>query len=175
MKDELTWSFSSIILSSLIILLSENEKAVYGVIVENNPFYGLSNEKINIVESITDDKLLKIKLEYAPEVIEIGSPEFFKVTLYHADKNEIALHADTDIVVSKNGKELYKASNEFSQPFIHTPNGIVLSSYRFPDSGQYTITVRVLGINFMPVSTMQASFTTNVIDSNNKYLVEIVK
>jgi hypothetical protein len=173
---KLTWSFSSIILSSIIILLSENEEAVvYGVIVENNPFYGLSNEKINIVESITEDKLMKIKLEYAPKVIEVGSPEFFKVTLYSVDKDEIALHADTDIVVSKNGKELYKASDEFSQPFVHTPNGIVLSSYKFPDSGQYMITVKVLGINFIPVSTMQASFTTNVTDSNDKYLIEIVK
>ncbi len=173
---KLVWIFSSIIFSSIIVLLSEDEVAVVnGVVVENNPFYGLSNEKIKAVESITDDNSIKIKLEYAPEVIEIGSHEFIKVTLYHADKNEIALHADTDIVVSKNGKELYKASDEFSQPFVHTPNGIVLSSYKFPDSGQYMITVKVLGINFMPVSTMQASFTTNVTDSNNKYIIEIVK
>jgi hypothetical protein len=173
---KLVWIFSSIIFSSIIILLSEDEVAVVnGVIVENNPFYGLSNEKIKAVESITDDNLIKIKLEYAPELIEIGSPEFIKVTLYLADKNEIALHADTDIIVSKNGKELYKASNEFSQPFVHTPNGIVLSSYKFPDSGQYVITVKVLGLNFMPVSPKQASFNTNVTDSNNKYLVEIVK
>jgi hypothetical protein len=58
---------------------------------------------------------------------------------------------------------------------VHTPNGIVLSSYKFPDSGQYVITVKVLGINFMPVSPMHASFITEVIDSNNKYLVEIIK
>ena len=173
---KLVWIFSSIIFSSIIIFLSENEVAVVNaVIVENNPFYGLSKAKINSVESITNDNLIRIKLEYAPEVIEIGSPEFFKITLYYADKNEIALHADTDIVVSKNGKELYKASNEFSQPFVHTPNGIVLSSYKFPDSGQYEITVKVLGINFMPVSLTHASFTTEVIDSNNTYLVEIVK
>ena len=173
---KLVWIFSSIIFSSIIIFLSENEVAVVNaVIVENNPFYGLSKAKINSVESITNDNLIRIKLEYAPEVIEIGSPEFFKVTLFHADKNEIALHADTDIVVSKNGKELYKASNEFSQPFVHTPNGIVLSSYNFRDSGQYVITVKVLGINFMPVSPMHASFITEVIDSNNKYLVEIIK
>ncbi|HYY85814.1 MAG TPA: hypothetical protein VE594_01775 [Nitrososphaeraceae archaeon] len=172
----LDWIFSSIIFSSIVIFLSDNQIAVVNaVIVENNPFYRLSNAKINAVESITNDKLIKIKLEYAPGMIEIGSPEFFKVTLYHADKNEIALHADTDIIVSKNGKELYKASNEFSQPFVHTPNGIVLSSYKFPDSGQYLITVKVLGINFMPVNPVLASFTTNLIDSNNKYLVEIVK
>lgn len=173
---KLVWIFSSIIFSSIVILLSENEVAVVNaIIIENNPFYGLSNVKINTVESFTNDKLIKIKLQYAPEMIEIGSPEFFKVTLYHADKNEIALHADTDIIVSKNGKELYKASNEFSQPFVHTPNGIVLSSYKFPESGQYVITVEVLGMNFMPVNPMHARFTTNVIDSNNKYLIDIVK
>lgn len=170
------WIFSSIIFLLIFSLLSENEIAnVNGVIVENNPFYGLSTEKIRTVESTTDDKLMKIKLEYAPEVIEIGSPEFFKVTLYHVNTNEIALHADTDIVVTKNGKELYKASNEFSQSFVHTPNGIVLSSYKFADSGQYVISVKVLGINFMPVDPKQASFTTNVTDSNNKYLIEIAK
>jgi hypothetical protein len=70
--------------------------------------------------------------------------------------------------------ELYKASNEFSQLFIHTPNGIVLSSYKFPDSGQYVIIVKVLGMNFMPASPMEASFTPNITDSNNKYLLEIV-
>ena len=173
---KLVWIFSSIIFSSIIIFVSENEVAVVNAfIVENNPFYGLSKAKINSVESITSDNLIRIKLEYAPDVIENGSPEFFKITLYHADNNEIALHADTDVVVSKNGKELYKASNEFSQPFVHTPNGIILSSYKFPDSGQYVITVKILGINFMPVSPVRASFTTEVIDSNNKYLVEIIK
>ena len=119
--------------------------------------------------------MIKIKLEYAPEAFEIGSPEFFKVTLYHADTNEIVLHADTVIVESKNGNELYKASNEFSQPFVRSPNGIVLSSYKFPDSGQYVISVKVIGINFMPENPNQASFTTNVTDTNDKYLIEIAK
>lgn len=42
-KDEISLDFSSIIFSSIIILLSKNEEAVvYGVIVENNPFYGYS-------------------------------------------------------------------------------------------------------------------------------------
>jgi hypothetical protein len=170
------WIYSSIIFLLIFFSLSKNDLAnVTAITVENNPFYGLSSEKINTVESITDDKLIKIKLEYAPQAIDIGSPEFFRVTLYHADTNEIVLHADTDIVVTKNGNELYKASNEFSQPFVHTPNGIVLSSYKFPDSGQYVISVKVLGVNFMPVSPNQASFTTNVTDSDDKYLVEIVK
>jgi len=78
---KLVWIFSSIIFSSIIVFLSENEVSVVNaVIVENNPSYGLSKEKINTVESITNDELIRIKLEYAPEAIEIGSPEFFKVT-----------------------------------------------------------------------------------------------
>jgi hypothetical protein len=98
------------------------------IIFENNPFYGLSNDPIRSIESITDDNLIRVKLEYAPSAIQIGSPEFFRVTLLHNEKNEIVLHADTDIAISKNGKEIYKASREFSQTFIHTTNGIVLSS-----------------------------------------------
>jgi hypothetical protein len=85
------------------------------------------------------------------------------------------LHADTDIAISKNGKELYKASSEFSQPFVHTPNGIVLSSYKFPDSGQYIITAKTLGINFMPVNPKQVDFIVNVTESNDKYNIEIGK
>ena len=87
-----------------------------------------------------------------PPAIQIGSSEFFKATLFHNEKSEIVLHADTDTAISKNGKELYKTSSEFSQPFVQTLNGIVLSSYKFPDLGQYIIPAKILGINFMPVN-----------------------
>lgn len=102
--------FSSIILLLIFILLPKNElENVNALIVENNPFYGLSNQKIKAVESTTDDNLINVKLEYAPEAFKIGIPEFFKATLSYKDTNEIALHADTDIVISKDGKEVFKS------------------------------------------------------------------
>jgi len=162
-----------IILLLGFVLILKIPANVSGLIFENNPFYGLHNDPIRSVEAITDDNLIKVKLEYAPSAIQIGSPEFFRATLYYNDKNEIVLHADTDILISKNGKELYKASSEFSQPFVHTPNGIVLSSYKFPDSGQYIITAKILGINFMPVSPKQVDFTVNVTESDDKYDIDI--
>ena len=162
-----------IILLLSFILILKIPANVSGLIFENNPFYGLNNDPIRSVEAIIDDNLIKVKLEYAPSAIQIGSPEFFRATLYYNDKNEIVLHADTDILISKNGKELYKASSEFSQPFVHTPNGIVLSSYKFPDSGQYIITAKILGINFMPVSPKQVDFTVNVTESDDKYDIDI--
>jgi hypothetical protein len=166
--------FCSIILLLIFILLPENE-FVNALIVENNPFYGLSNQKIKAVESTTDDNLINVKLEYAPQAFKIGIPEFFKATLSYKDTNEIALHADTDIVISRDGKELFKESSGYSKPYVHTPNGIVLSSYKFPDSGQYVISVKVLGLNFMPVNPKQVNFATNVTHSNDKYLIQIVK
>lgn len=165
--------FYIILFLGFILLLKNVTMNLNALIVENNPFYGLSNHEINSIESATDDNLIKVILDYAPAALQIGSPEFFKVTLFYSDSNQIALHADTDIIISKDGKELYKASNEFSQPFIHTPNGIVLSSYKFPDSGHYIITVKVLGLNFMPVTEKQANFAANVTDSNDKYTVNI--
>src|ERR1051325_6205302 len=146
-----------------------------GLVFENNPFYGLSNAPIRSIESITDDNLIKVKLEYSPSTIQVGSPEFFRVTLIHNEKNETVLHADTDIVISRNGKDLSKASSGFSQPFVHTPNGIVLSSYKFPDSGQYILSAKILGINFMPINPIQVDFLVNVTESNDKYNVEIGK
>jgi hypothetical protein len=166
--------FHIILLFSFVLILKV-PLSVSGIIFENNPFYGLSNDPIRSIESITDDNLIRVKLEYTPSAIQIGSPEFFRATLFYNEKNEIVLHADTNIAISKNGKELYKASSEFSQPFVHTPNGIVLSSYKFPDSGQYIITAEILGINFMPVNPKQVDFIVNVTESNDKYNIEIGK
>ena len=166
--------FCSIILLLIFILLPENE-FVNALIVENNPFYGLSNQKIKAVESTTDNNLINVKLEYAPQAFKIGIPEFFKATLSYKDTNEIALHADTDIVISRDGKELFKESSGYSKPYVHTPNGIVLSSYKFADSGQFVISVKVLGLNFMPVNPKQVNFATNVTHSNDKYLIQIGK
>ena len=86
--------------------------------------------------------MINVKLEYAPEAFKIGSPEFFKASLSYKDTKERALHAETDIVISKDGKELFKESSGYSKPYVHTPTGIVLSSYKFPDSGQYVISVK---------------------------------
>jgi len=166
------------LLFALILPLKNEIGNVNALIVENNPFYGQSNAAIKSVESLTDDNLINIiniRLEYAPAEFQVGSPEFFKSTLFYKDTNEPVLHADTDIMVYKDGNELYKASNAYSQPFVHTPNGIVLSSYNFPDSGQYTIMVKILGINFMPVNAKQVNFIANVTDSNDKYKIDIAK
>jgi hypothetical protein len=165
--------FQIILFVGFILLLTNGIGIVNALIVENNPFYGLSNDKIKSAESNTNDSSTKVKLEYSPTTFQIGSPEFFKATLFYSNTDKIILHADTDILISKDGNELYKASNEFSQPFVHTPNGIVLSSYKFPDSGQYIITVKILGINFMPVNPKEVNFTANVTDSNDNYLIDI--
>lgn len=159
--------FCSIILLLIFILLPKNK-------LENvNAF--IINQKIKAVESTTDDNLINVKLEYASEAFKIGIPEFFKATLSYRDTKERALHADTDIVISKDGKELFKESSAYSKPYVHTPNGIVLSSYKFPDSGQYVISVKVLGLNFMPVNPKQVDFATNVTHSNDKCLIQIGK
>ena len=158
-----------------LILFSNNGLNAEAIIIENNPFYGLSNAKIKSIQSLTNDNLINVKLEYAPESTQFGSPEFFKATLFYKNTNQRVLHADMDIIVSKDGKELYKESDEFSQPYVHTPNGIVLSSYKFPSAGQYVVSVKITGINYMPVNPKQVDFATNVTDSDNKYIIEMAK
>jgi len=163
-------------LMDFFILFAKNELGnINALIVEDNPFYGLSNKKVKSVDSTTDDNLINIKLEHSPQTIKKVSPEFFKVTLFYKNNNQSVLHVDTDIIITKNGKALYKESSEFSQGYVHTPNGIVLSSYKFPGPGQYVISVKVVGINFMPVEPKQVNFAANVTESKDKYLVNITK
>ncbi|MDP9489335.1 MAG: hypothetical protein M3P28_03920 [Thermoproteota archaeon] len=64
------------------------QEYILGVIVENNPFYGMSNEKINSIESTTIDNFIRVKLEYSPNLVDPNSPEFFKFTLTYTDTNE---------------------------------------------------------------------------------------
>jgi hypothetical protein len=78
-------------------------------------------------------------------------------------------------MITKNGKELYKESTQFSQGNVHTPNGIVLSSYKFPGAGQYIISVKIAGINFIPITPKQVNFVANITESNHNYQVNIAK
>ena len=165
-----------ILLLLFFSLFAKNELGnINALIVENNPFYGLSIKKVKSVESTTDDNLINIKLEYSPQTFQLGSPEFFKGTLFYKNNNQSVLHADTDIMITKNGKELYKESTQFSQGYVHTPNGIVLSSYKFPGAGQYIISVKVVGINFIPVTPKRVNFAANVTESDCNYQVNIAK
>jgi len=105
-----------VLLLLVFILFTRNELGnINALIVENNPFYGLSNEKVKSVESTTKDNLINIRLDYSPQTIQRGSPEFFKVNLFYKNNNQSVLHADTDVIITKNGKELYKESNQFLQ------------------------------------------------------------
>ena len=167
--------FYTLLLVVIILFAKSELENVNALIVENNPFYGLSIKKVKSVESTTDDNLINIKLEYSPETFQLGSPEFFKATLFYKNNNQSVLHADTDIMITKNGKELYKESTQFSQGYVHTPNGIVLSSYKFPGAGQYIISVKIAGINFIPITPKQVNFVANITESNHNYQVNIAK
>jgi len=56
--------FCSIILLLIFILLPKNELAnVNALIIGNNPFYSLSNQRTKAVKSTTDDNLINVKLD----------------------------------------------------------------------------------------------------------------
>lgn len=57
--------FRIIFLFGFVVILKVPLSAS-GLMFENNPFYGLSNDPIRSVESITDDNLIRVKLEDAP-------------------------------------------------------------------------------------------------------------
>lgn len=54
--------FHIILLLGFVLILKVPLSAS-GLIFENNPFYGLHNDAIRSVESITDDSLIRLKFE----------------------------------------------------------------------------------------------------------------
>lgn len=113
--------FYFIVLLIIFVLVSKIAKDyVAGAIDENNPFYGISTAQIHSTATSTDDNLINIQLDYAPNLVERNSPEFFIVTLTYYGTNQIVKHADSDIIITKDGQELYKALVEFSRHSVHT-------------------------------------------------------
>ena len=164
----------TLLLVTFILLVSKSHTPlVYAVEVQNNPFYGLSDAEIHSFEAATEDKSINVRLEHSPKIFKNDNTEFFRISLFHNENQQRALHTDCDLIISKNGKELFKASNDFSQPFIHTASGIFLSSYEFRDLGNYTITIKIMGINYLPVVTKQVNFTATIANSSNENMINV--
>ena len=75
--DERTPSLPHYFLFGFVVILKVHLSAS-GLMFENNPFYGLSNDPIRSVESITDDNLIRVKLEYALQQLKLVLRNFLR-------------------------------------------------------------------------------------------------
>ena len=118
----------------------------------------MSNAKIQGVKGHTSDGKLLVELEYSPEVVKKDELIFFKINFFDSDSNDRTRHVDCDLIVRKSGMGLFKASKQYSEPLIHSPNGILLTSFGFNETGRYTLSIEVGGLNFFPIKPLFVDF-----------------
>ena len=154
-------AFTSILLTGMLILPAFYQYS-YSLVIANNPFYSMSNAKILGVRGHTSDGKLLVELEYSPEVVKKDELTFFRINFFDSDSNDRTRHVDCDLIVRKSGTELFKASKQYGEPLIHSPNGILLTSFGFNETGRYTLSVEVGGLNFFPINPLFVDFFATI-------------
>src|SRR4029078_3485523 len=110
----------------------------------------------------TDGKSLDIDLQVQPFPVTQSGNSQFKITFLQPSSQTVQVHVDYDLSISKMNNEVFRASSSTGQPLLHTAEGIVTIPYKFSQGGEYSVQVSVMGINFIPIKTEQASFDLKV-------------
>jgi hypothetical protein len=110
----------------------------------------------------TAGKSLDIDLQVQPFPVTQSGNSQFKITFLQPSSQTVQVHVDYDLSISKMNSEVFRASSSTGQPLLHTAEGIVTIPYKFSQGGEYSVQVSVMGINFIPIKTEQASFDLKV-------------
>ena len=80
----------------------------------------------------------------------------------NGDKQIRMRHVDCDFIILKDGIELYKMSTKYGEPLFYAINGVILASFPFSQSGNYTISIEVAGQYSIPIIPVFANFSAMV-------------
>ena len=152
----------SLIISVLLLLYITTLQNSFSLVNTKSPF-SESTAKIKNISSSTSDGKYFVNLQYGPEV-KSGEPTFFMVNMFdnNKDKQIRMRHVDCDFIIQRDGIELFKMSTKYGEPFYHSINGVMLPSFRFSDSGKYTISVEIAAQFFIPITPVFANFSAVV-------------
>ena len=130
-----------------------------------------TNATSNITKSVTissqnvkiptDGGSVDVSVQPSPFPLSIGDSKF-KLSFFQPSSETIQVHIDYDVVIKQSDKEIFRASALTGQPLLHTAEGVVTIPFKFNSSGNYTLEVAVMGINFIPIRTEYATFNFNV-------------
>jgi hypothetical protein len=121
--------------------------------------YASSNN--TVLRSSTNASSLDVLLV---PLLNISKEEmYFRVGFLQPNTTELQRHVDFNFIITKDGKEVFAASNQTGQPHIplHSIPGtmdIPLFTYDFQKTGEYTIKIPVFGILFNPIKPEEAEF-----------------
>lgn len=121
--------------------------------------YATSNS--TVIRSLTNASSLEVLLVPLSNVSR--EEMHFRVGFLQPNTNQLQRHVDFNFIIIKDGKEVFRASNQTGQSQIplHSIPGtmdIPLFTYDFQKTGEYTIKIPVFGILFNPIMPEEAEF-----------------
>jgi len=151
-------------------MVLSNSHIAYSLIA-NNPF-AMNNANIKSVKGITHDGKYLVELQYSPEQAKKGQVTFLRIDLFdNLVNNQTRLrHVDCDLTIDKNNIELFKLSSKYGESLYHSISGTLLTSYQFDETGIYKISVKLEGINFIPIIPVFTSFNVSVPSNSSENL-----
>lgn len=154
---------TSILISLVILICFTTFHSSFSQANTTSPF-SKSNVKIQSISAHTSDGKYFVTLQYAQTLVGKGETMFFMVNLFEnvGDKQIRMRHVDCDFIIQKDGIELFRMSTKYGEPFFHSINGVMLPSFKFVESGKYTISVEIAGILFNPIEPVFANFSAIV-------------
>lgn len=123
------------------------------------PILTLASDNKTVMRDFTNGSSLEVLL--APIQTTPDYEMQFRVGFLQPNKNELQEHVDFDFIIIKDGKEVFKASNQTGKPNVplHSITGtmnIPIITYDFQKTGTYTIKIPVFGILFNPIKPEEA-------------------
>ena len=136
-----------------------------------NPFSD-SNAKIESILSQTSNGKYVVNLQYSPELVGKGELTFFMANLFNnIEGKQIRMrHVDCDFIIEKDKIELFRLSTKYGEPLIYAINGVMLASFAFNETGNYTISIELAGQYSIPIRPVFANFSAMVTHTSDRNL-----
>ncbi|TLX68660.1 MAG: hypothetical protein E6L03_03175 [Thaumarchaeota archaeon] len=165
--------YTSLLISLVLLICITTFHNSFSLINTKSSF-SESTAKIKSISSSTSDGKYFINLQYGPEVKK-GEPMFFMANLFDntGDKQIRMRHVDCDFIILKDGIELVKMSTKYGEPLFHSINGVMLPSFRFGESGNYTISVEIAAQFFIPITPVFGNFSAAVSPTADGNLIKL--
>jgi hypothetical protein len=97
-----------------------------------------------------------------------GGQATFRVSFLRPGTDTLQVHIDYTFVIMKDGEKVFDAGLA-GQPLLHTAEGLVTipqspqPAYQFTGNGDYSITIAVHAINFLPINPETSTFPITVV------------
>lgn len=119
-------------------------------------------ENLGTRDLATGAGLLKVSVDISHS--EISKATIFTVTFVNPTTGEIEPHVDYDLMILKDGKQIFRASEYLNRPvgLLHGVSGVEKHTYKFEEEGSYTARVTVFGFSMVWFEPANADFSVTL-------------